>query len=246
MTSSWILSFLCVVCRRLFAVTLWTRQTQSMIWQNLTSQCPPHLPRHHASDRPVSTHWSTHNPRGSSHAGATAGATVRPPGNRSYLSDQSVDRSHSQTVRKGPSAPRVCPAWKHPVVSLTLYQLPSAAPEQRAPALASTPVTSRTMQMRRSAALPALFKVTHAHNFPPTPPTKPDTLPPDPRSTGAASANRCRLCRAGTGSRGWARRRGRSPSPWRPSIWTAALTWGGGLCHLTLQVSLLIHQRAAQ
>lgn len=97
--------------------------------------------------------------------------------------------------------------------------------------------------MRKSAALTVLFTHAHTRNPLPAPHTKADTLPRAQWSTGAASAIQCLQCRAGTGSRGWARHQERSRLLWQPSPWTAMLSWEGGLCHLTPQPSLLINQR---
>lgn len=96
--------------------------------------------------------------------------------------------------------------------------------------------------MRKSAASTVLSTHTHTRNVPPAPHTKADTSPRAPGSIGAASANQCLRCRAGTGRRGWARLRERNHLLRQLSWWTAAWSWEGGLCPSMPQPSPLISQ----
>ncbi len=131
---------MCCVCRRLCALTLWIRVVQLTTWLSLTSLCPPSPLHHHASDHPVYTHWNIHTPRGSSHARATAGATVKPLGKNMYLSNPSVAHRQRQMWRVGLSARRACPVWRFPVLKLHC-QCRSVAPKwpALAPALTLDP-----------------------------------------------------------------------------------------------------------
>lgn len=187
---------MCCVRRRPCASTRWIR-VQLTIWRSPDSLCPQPPPPHHGNGRPAFTQWNMRTRRGSSPAGATAGATAIPLHKNTYLSRQPVALSQKQILRR---------VWR--------YQFHSVTPEQPAPFLAQTPPRSQMTLMQRSAVLTALFTLTR--NLP-APRTKADTSPRVPGSTGAASAIRCPRFQAGTGSNEWARRPGRSQFQSQPN-----------------------------